>query len=176
MKSPDVSKGLEAYWMAPAEVRPLILDQAEKQMGARITLAVALEARVTQVTALLFAGAAVAAQFTADILDKPGLAAALAVGGAISFALGGVIGFWGVFAGSLQVPGAKPSEWARGALDDANAETAMYWIAGWQEGALITLAQQVKRRSSALNLALVAGAAGGVLLAISALQLVIGKV
>jgi hypothetical protein len=157
---------MRAYWGANADVRSIIMAQGQANIQARLQTATALEQRVTQVAALLLAGAAVAAQIA---WATKGPAAFLAGVASIAFAVGGAISFRGVKAGDLAMPGADPVWWSTCEnIETFDKEAAENWVIGHMTDSIESLGDMVKRRSGAMNLALIYGAIGGGCVAFSA--------
>ena len=156
---------LRTFWAANPAVQKVIFDQGLTHMQARLQAALALEQRVSQVAALLFAAAAVAAQTAWAVKGPPAVTAGRAT---ICFVVGALVAFHGVKAGELAIPGADPAWWSRAEnISSFTDKDAEYWAVGHMQDAIDSLDKMVIRRSGALNLSLRYGVAAGIFIAIS---------
>jgi hypothetical protein len=84
----DPTKGAHAFWIARPEVRPLILEHAERRAESERASLTSLHQRLSQVSALMIAGAAVSTTVVASGA-KIGLATiVLAASASCVFAVG----------------------------------------------------------------------------------------
>lgn len=163
---------MATFWNASPEVQKIILDQGFLHVQARLSTSAAMQARLSQVCALLLAGAAVGAQLAYSIPKDSGLVPVCGLAGiaAAAFAAGGIATLTGLKTGDLYIPGADPVWWA-GADDISKFDkvAAEHWAIGHMQDAIDSLDRQASRRARALNMGLVYGGVASGLMAFAAL-------
>jgi hypothetical protein len=169
--SEESNKGSLAYWWADEGVRDLILEQGKIRVESTFATLTSLNSRLASLGGLLFAGAALTTTIATNVDKLSGPPTFIASVAVVFFAAGGLASFVGLASGQSAFAGEAPSWWARdglAALREKNVEDAKYWIAGHHEDAIISLSKAASRRGIALNVALVLGAIGGLLVPVAA--------
>jgi hypothetical protein len=153
----DPEEGLRAFWSARPEVRPLILEHAERRVESERAALTSLQQRLSQVSALMIAGAAVSTTVAVSNSKTALPTIVLAALAACCFAIGGIAALAGLVSGKSKFPGDLPSWWARSGHDvlaSLTRDQAEYWLAGHYEDAIRSTADASLRRARILNSAL----------------------
>lgn len=153
------------YWEASPAIRQVILSEARMNAHVRQVAMIALEQRVAQASAALFAAAAFSATFAVSFRDADGIFSFLGGIATIAFVIGGLLALWGMRAGDITFAGTSPSWWQScDFLSDKDAAKADTWMAGHLEDVIASYDLVARRRADFLNLAACFGASGGVLI------------
>lgn len=162
MTSFSRDEALKVYWAASPAVRQVILDEARANISARQAAMIALEQRLAQAGAALFAAAAFSATFAVTFRDASIAFAFLGGLATIAFTTGAVATLSGMRAGDIIFPGSSISWWSGCEfLDEVEADQARYWVAGQLEQVLESYDLVARRRAKHLNCGLMYAAAGG---------------
>lgn len=155
------------YWAASPAIRQVILNEARTNAAVRQTAMIALEQRVAQTSAALFAAAAFSATFAVTFRDVDGAFSFLGGLATIAFMVGGLLGLWGMRAGDISFAGTSPSWWKDCEfLKDKKSDNADCWMAGHLEAVIQSYDSVARKRADYLNLAASFGAAGGFILGV----------
>lgn len=166
----DFSKkdALETYWAASPAIRQVIMNEARANAEARQVAMIALEQRVAQASAALFAAAAFSATFALTFRDTEGPFPALGGLATIAFVVGSLTSLWGMRAGDIIFAGTSPSWWRTCSfLSDRDSEKADHWMAGHLEDVIESYDKIAIRRARCLNLASAYGAFGGAMIGLA---------
>lgn len=164
--SKDVA--MKIHWDASPAIRQVLLTEARTNIQARQSAMIALEQRVSQAGAALFAAAAFAATFAVTFREASFAFSALGGLATIAFTVGAMVSLWGVKAGDIIFPGSSISWWSDcDFLADETNEQADYWVAGQLEQAIESYDKVARLRADHLNLGIKYGIAGGLLIAFS---------
>jgi hypothetical protein len=166
----DFSKkdALDVYWRASPAIRQVILNEARTNAQARQTAMIALEQRVAQASAALFAAAAFSATFALSFRDGDGPFSMLGGLATIAFVIGSLTSLWGTRAGDIVFAGTSPSWWRDCEfLSDDESLKADNWMAGHLEDVIKSYDDVAVRRARYLNMASAYAVAGGGLIGLA---------
>lgn len=162
--SKDVA--MRIYWDASPAIRQVILDEARTNIRARQAAMIALEQRISQAGAALFAAAAFSATFAVTFREASFAFSALGGLATIAFTVGAMVSLLGVKAGDIIFPGSSISWWSNCAfLEDEQSDQAEYWVVGQLEQAIESYDKVARLRADHLNLGVKYGIAGGLFIA-----------
>ena len=170
--------GRDAFWQAGDDTREIILAQAQKHVESLTSRLDALNTRVSGLSALLFAAAALATNVTTAADKIAILATYTASFAAVIFAVAGCVGFYGLWSAPSVFAGEPPSWWgAQGEdrLRGLDKDMANFWLADKLEVTAKSLQGSIRRRSRSLNIAILLGAFGSGLIAVTALVSAFGS-
>lgn len=161
----DTEKELaeEIVHTLPDTVSELVFAQGMERLRALQTAAHSLDQRVTQVAALQFAAAALAASATIEPFQRWLFGFA-----ALAFVVGGCVAFRGIRSDAIHLPGIEPKWWA-GALGLAafTDKDARAWAAGVIQTSITQVDKENCERAKHLNLSLWYAVAGAICLALA---------
>lgn len=172
----SMERARDAYEAASPSVRQVMKADARAALECRQAAMIALEGRVAQLAAALFAAAAFAASFAVDPAISARLALRLLAGGAtLLFFVGSVFALLGLRARDIVFPGASPSWWGTPEFlaKKKGSGAAEVWSAGNWEAAIESYDRIARSRARMLNYGLGCGVAGGALLAFGAVPMIV---
>ena len=162
-----------AYAGANASVRKIILAHAEKRVESFLDRLTSIDQRLTGLSALMFAGSAIAATIIVGGDKIPVVALWFAGFAALLFTIGGIVSLRGIESAHGFLPGERPSWWEQGGatyLHEMTMEIADALVAQHYEDVINGLDNIMNNRANALNRSLYCGAAAGVLIAVAAVS------